>query len=328
MSGIVHAVNFMGRLGKRITAGDPIKLRSDYYTPGFIVVLTAHFSLYNIQKNALTFVNAKNAGYFSAMGLSKVLWGDDDYQFKRTNAGANYAPITQLSSRDAVDDATQQINGCLRKIAANSPFFDYQQSDGFKELMHVVGELHDNVWSHGLSRGFSAAQRDDAVKKGAIEFALADTGLGFLGELLSSGIAKKFNINTDQAAMEWCIQEGNSSKLASHQDEWGQSLPEDYVGASPYGQGVSARMVRNGNHHQGLGLAKLVALAKAYDGVLHVISGKAVLKLDKGKLTFSSVKHSWKGVAISLRIQESKMATVQRAQNSADIDEIMNLLRG
>lgn len=328
MSGILQAINFMGRIGKRVSAGKPLKLRSDYYSPGYMVVLTAHLRRYNIPKAALTFVDAKNAGYFSAMGLSKALWGEDDYRQVRSNAGANYAPITHLDSRNAVDDATQQINGCLRKMAANSPYFDYRESEAFQELMHVVGELHDNVWSHGMERGFSAAQRAKSVKKGVIEFALADTGLGFLGELLLSGIARKHDITTDREAIEWCIQEGNSSKLAQHQDEWGQALPDDHLGGSPFGSTVSTRILSNGNHHQGLGLAKLISLAKRYEAELYIVSGKAILHLDKGDLSFKEVRFAWKGVAISLTIQESKMAQAQAEQTSTDIDDIMNQLRG
>lgn len=328
VSGILHAINFLGRVGKRVSAGTPLKLRSDYYSAGYIVVLTAHLRRYNIKKAALTFVDAKNAGYFSSMGLSKALWGEDDYEHRRVKAGATFAPITPLDSKDAVDDATQQINSCLRKMAANSPYFDYRDSDAFLELMHVVGELHDNVWSHGMERGFSAAQRGKSVKKGVIEFALADTGLGFLGELLSSGIARKYDITTDRQAMEWCIQEGNSSKLAQHQDDWGQALPEDHVGRSPYGDGTPTRSVINGNHHQGLGLAKLLTLAKRYDATLYIISGSAILHLEKGQLSFQESRFPWKGVAISLTLQESKMAEAQAVPAPADIDDIMNQLRG
>ncbi|WP_054922486.1 MULTISPECIES: hypothetical protein [Pseudomonas] len=328
MSGILHAVNFMGRIGKRVSAGKPLKLRSDYYSPGYIVVLTAHLRRYNIPKAAVTFVDARNAGYFSSMGLSKALWGDDDYAQVRRKAGAYNAPLTHLDSRDAVDDATQQINGCLRKMAANSPYFNYKESEAFKELMHVVGELHDNVWSHGMERGFSAAQRAKSVKKGEIEFALADTGLGFLGELLSSGIARKYGITNDRQAIEWCIQEGNSSKLVQHQDDWGQALPDGHVGDSPYGGAVATRSVTNGNHHQGLGLAKLISLARRYEAELYIVSGTAILQLEKGKLSFKESKFAWKGVAISLTLQESKMAQAKAIPTSAEIDDIMNQLRG
>ncbi|QNH03772.1 hypothetical protein HNQ27_13655 [Pseudomonas sp. B11D7D] len=328
MSGILHAVNFMGRIGKRVSAGKPLKLRSDYYTPGYIVVLTAHLRRYNIPKAAVTFVDARNAGYFSVMGLSKALWGEDDYRQFRGKAGCTYAPLTHLDSRDAVDDATQQINSCLREMAANSPYYDYRESEAFKELMHVVGELHDNVWSHGMDRGFSAANRAKSVKKGEIEFALADTGLGFLGELHQSGVARKYGITSDREAIEWCIQEGNSSKLAQHEDEWAQSVPEDLLGDSPYGSSVTPRRVLNGNHHQGLGLAKLLTLAKRYDAKLCIISGKAILNMDKGVLSFAEANFPWKGVAISLTLQESKMAKAQATPASADIDDIMNQLRG
>jgi len=328
MSGILQAVNFAGRFDKKLRKGEKIRVRSDYYTPGYIAVLTAHLKRISVSREGLEFVDAKNAGYFSAMGLSKALWGLDDYDRPRIKEGYNYAPLTHLDSRDAVDHATAKINSCLRTMAAQSRA-DYRQSPGFKSLMDVVGELHDNVWSHGMDRGFSAAQRRGGPKKGIIEFALADTGLGFLGELKGSGIARKYGIDTDQEAMNWCIQEGNSSKLDHMQDDgWGQSLPDDFVGSSPFGQSVPTIHQNNGNHHQGLGLAKLISLAKTYEAELIIVSGYAVLHLSRGRMRFAESRTSWKGVAISLTLQESKMATLQDAAPCAAVDDIMNLLRG
>jgi len=328
LSGIIQAVNLMGGCQKLIQTGTPINLRSGYYTPGFLTVLTAHLRRYHVPKSGLTFVDEQNSGYFSAMGLAKVLWGEDDYQFNRSNAGTNYAPLTHLSSRDAVDDATQQINSCLRQMAASSDNFDYRESAAFRELMHVVGELHDNVWSHGLDCGFSAAQRRVVLNNTEIEFALADTGVGFLEELRSSGIAATNGIFTDQQAIEWCIQEGNSSKLVDHEDEWGQSVPDDFVGGNPFGRKVKTRRVPGGNHHQGLGLAKLMQLAKAYDGLLYLVSGNSCLCLKSGIISFPKLSKPWKGVAVSLTLQEAKMAAAEEPETTADINDLMNLLRG
>lgn len=328
MSGILQAVNFAGRFDRKLRAGETIRIRSGYYTPGYIAVLTAHLKRFSVPRHSLEFVDAKNAGYFSAMGLSRALWGQDDYDRLRVNDGCNYAPLTHLDSKDAVDTATAKINSCLRSMAAHS-VVNYRNSPGFKSLMDVVGELHDNVWSHGMDRGYSAAQRRGGTRKGTIEFALADTGLGFLGELKASGVARKYGIDTDRQAMNWCIQEGNSSKLDHMQDDgWGQSLPEDFVGRAPFGQGVATVRQNNGNHHQGLGLAKLISLANRYEAQLIIVSGRAVLNLVKGSIRFAESRTPWKGVAISLTLQESKMATMQDAEPCAEVDNIMNLLRG
>lgn len=328
MSGIIQAVNFMGGCRKSVLSKKPINLRSGYYTPGFLVVITAFLHKHKVTREGFNILDDQNSGYFSAMRLAEVLWGQDDFEFTRSNAGTNYAPLTQLASRDAVDDATQQINGCLRKMAEHAEHFDYLESVGFREMLRVVGELHDNVWSHGLDSGFSAAQRRVVQDQPEIEFALADTGVGFLGELRSSGIALTNGISDDKGAIEWCIKEGNSSKLAEHEDDWGQNIPEDFVGKNPYGQGVSTRRIPTGNHHQGLGLAKLMQLARSYDGLLYLLSGDTSMCLKNGDISYKKLSKPWQGVAISLTLQEAKMAAAQDEQPSDDIADIMNLLRG
>ena len=313
---------------KSMQSGTPITLRTGYYTPGFIVVLAARLREQKVAKEGLVFADENNHGYLSAMGLAKALWNEDDYQYNRTNAGSNYAPLTLLASKDAVDDATQQINGCLRRMAANAEQFDYRESTAFVELLRVVGELHDNVWSHGMDGGFSAAQRRVINEQPEIEFALADTGVGFLEELRLSGVARAVGISSHRQAIDWCIQEGNSSKLQDHDDDWGQSLPEDHVGSNPYGRAVGTRRVTSGNHHQGLGLAKLMELAKAYDGHLYLISGDTCLCFKDGEISYPKMSRYWNGVAVSLTLQESKMALAGEAENSSEIKELMNILRG
>jgi hypothetical protein len=205
---------------------------------------------------------------------------------------------------------------------------DYSQTAAFQELLHVVGELHDNVWSHGLDSGFSAAQRRTQNGRSYLEFALADTGIGFLGELRSSGIARKHGIDDHAKAIEWCVKEGNSSKIIDDDDGWGQALPEDFVGSTPYGSSVRSRRLTNGNHHQGLGLAKLVDLATRYEGILYLASGDVALCFRDGTVSHRALPNFWKGVAMSLTLEEAKILASQAPALPAEIDDIMNLLRG
>ncbi|MDO9316599.1 MAG: hypothetical protein Q7V56_00160 [Gammaproteobacteria bacterium] len=69
--------------------------------------------------------------------------------------------------------------------------------------MNVVGELHDNVWSHGKSTGFSMAQKFKVPYEEDyfIEFALADMGLGLRGEMIRAGK----EVSSHEAAIEWCL---------------------------------------------------------------------------------------------------------------------------
>jgi len=73
---------------------------------------------------------------------------NDEGACERLNEGRNYASITALRNAEQVDNATTTINNCIRSLAGNN------DSKGISELTKVVGELHDNVWSHGKSTGF------------------------------------------------------------------------------------------------------------------------------------------------------------------------------
>lgn len=146
-------------------------------------------------------------------------------------------------------------------------------------------------------------------------------------ELKRSRIAGSKGIKSDREAVEWCIQEGNSSKLAKLEDEWAQSVPEDYLGSSPFG-GAAVVHSGNGNHHQGLGLAKLVELARSYDGVLNIASGDCLMMLRRGgQQSFRRLAQPWRGVAVSLSIKESSLMAAKVVE-AEDVRNIMNLLRG
>ncbi len=329
MATLVEALDWLPRHYGDLDAAAEHRVPDRYYSPGFIAAFAAYLTLKGVPKQSLVFENPQHEGYFSALGLARAVWGVDDYQYQRRNAGVNYAMLTCLASQDDVDQATAQINGCLRDYASNGSE-DYSRSPAFKELTHVVGEMHDNVWSHGLNTGFSVAQKQKLSGKRAdhvIEFSLADCGMGFLAELTASRIARTHRIRTHREALEWCLKEGNSSKLAEAEDEWAQAVPHDFVGGSPFGA-VQVAAGRNGNHHQGLGLAKLVELAKSYAGVLNIASGDCLMMMNQGRAPrFRALEQPWKGVAISLSIKESCLMAA-KADEAEDVSDIMNLLRG
>ena len=326
LAGLITALNMLpARLA--LNEGKSLALPKQYYSSGFVAVLAAFLRSKNLESSQFSCHHEYNEGYLKAIGLSKAVWGIDDYKLKRINAGATYAPLTHLASRDAVDEGTGQINGCLRAMA-NSASVNYAQSPVFAELQAVVGELHDNVWSHGMSSGFSTAQRRNCPKDGLlIEFSLADCGMGFMNELQRARIKEA---TTHREAIEWCIQKGNSSKLAVKQDPWAQSVPDDFLGSSPFQSGITTYQ-NTGNHHQGLGLAKLFSLAKQYDGLLYLASGDHYLELQNGNISYHELAHSWQGVAISLAIKESSFVVGGQPMqdvDSVDIFELMNVLRG
>lgn len=328
MATLVEALVWLPKHYGHLDASMEHRVPDGYYSPGFIAVFAAYLTQKRVSRESVVFDNEQNLGYFSAVGLAKAVWGVDDYLYQRKNAGVNYAMLTPLASQDEVDHATAQINSCLRAYASAGSA-DYGRSPAFKELTHVVGEMHDNVWSHGLNTGFSVAQRH-AIKGDtdhAIEFSLADCGMGFLEELKRSKIATSAGINSDRDAIAWCIQEGNSSKLAKLEDEWAQSVPEDFLGGKLFGSAAVA-VSGNGNHHQGLGLAKLVELAKSYQGVLNIASGNCLMMMRRGDSPrYRTLAEPWKGVAVSLSIKESSLMAA-KADEAEDVRDIMNLLRG
>lgn len=266
------------------------------FSPGYLCALAAYIKFNKIEERNFD-TSSDLMGYLRTLGFHKVLWDQSDL-INRVNCGKNYSPLTPLIDPKEVDKANTTINDCIRHLVNN------KRSNGIADLCKVVGELHDNVWSHGKSTGFSMAQRTKVPnsdgKDHFIEFALSDKGLGFLEELKRARIS----IDTHEDAIKWCIQEGNSSKL-NNNDGWVQRLPDDHLGEDPM-MGFGGEVPEN--NHQGLGLAHLIKLIKKYKGELKLCTGDTIFMINSdGKETFKKVKNVWKGVAISCRFKESQL---------------------
>ncbi|NEK83097.1 MAG: hypothetical protein G3W58_18020 [Pantoea ananatis] len=295
-----------------------LELPNDHCEPGYVAVLAAYINQHRIPEENCPL---PGVGYMHAIGMHKALWGQDKYEQERINVGRNYSLVTALQSVEAVDTATSSINSCIRKLA----FPDRQDyPEGITQLNHVVGELHDNVWSHGRSTGFSFAlksavphtQRSDHY----LEFALADCGMGFLRELKRAGIKE---IDTHEDAIKWCIQEGNSSKHADFQDDWEQQLPQDFMGGSVFGRGVAVK--EKENNHQGLGLAHLMKLVNTYNGRLLLATGDVCLETNGGASHYTKLQVPWQGVAISCRFKISDLSVDN--DNVEDDPQLLEIMR-
>lgn len=241
--------------------------------------------------------------YGKAIGIEAALGLEDTYSYNRTNQGANYSPLVILDGEDKVDGATRDIGGCIRT------WFNGSNLERFAaELCDVVGDLHDNVWSHAKSTGISMAQKwqSSQADSAVLEFALADGGMGFLRELIRSGITRREGIEDPADAIRWCIVRGNSSKLRE-EDPWVQRLPSDAMG-NP--MGPIARIKDKENNHLGLGLAKLVDLVLKFKGTLWLASSNAILTIDgKGGTKYQHFPFQWQGVLLSCRFD---VATVEQ----------------
>jgi hypothetical protein len=259
----------------------------------------------------------------SAIGLSKALWGKDDYEYERRREGKNYSTLEHLDDPSATDMATSKINSCIRSfVGIQFP------AEFVAKLCEVVGDLHENVWAHGMASGFSIAQKSKvAWKLGRdhdLEFALADCGSGFLGEMQRVGM----RVGSHREAIGWCIQEGTSTKKSRPGSEWAQRIPEDIIG-NPL-RGIEQTRFSD-NHHMGIGLYKLTQLVKGFRGRLWLVSGDAVLVVEPdGKETYHSLKNPWQGVAIACRFRTTdiKRARGEIETTDRDIERLMEILGG
>jgi hypothetical protein len=296
--------------------GNPYSPRiNDFIVPGYWTVLAAYCRYHKISFQELIIDDAIKE-YASAIALENALSGIDQYPYERKNAGRNYSPLVLLNCDDETDKANSAINSCIRYL-----FSDNQLADFVGDLCEVIGDLHSNVWSHGKSTGFSMAQKwqDCFTKQDCFEFALADCGLGFLNELKRVGL----DIQDDKSAIEWCIQEGNSSKKQKQQDEWSQRLPSDMMGRPM----PNAQIIENENNHQGLGLAKLVNLVNTYKGQLYLASGTKTLAINtSGLKSFISNSQSWQGVALACQFNVETIKNCHKNNNDEATNALLELL--
>lgn len=289
----------------------------EYTTPGYWAVLAAYCREHKISYGDLYFVNPNRKSYAGAIALEHAITGTDGYLLERKNSGKNYSELVVLDNQDYTDKATSVINSCIRDI-----FSENGLSEFVNDLCDVVGDLHDNVWSHGKNTGLSMAQKWNDYRDNDnqhFEFALADCGLGFLRELNRAGISA----NSDKEAIEWCIQEGNSSKKKKVIDDWEQRLPADITNNPMPNIGIP---VMSENHHMGLGLAKLLNLVNNYKGWLWLVSGETTLIVDEnGNRQFVSTTQKWEGVALACRFNTSNVKKYNK-NNDEDIVSLMSLL--
>lgn len=322
INGLLEAVNQIESLLDPTTG--TIAVPGRFHTPGFWVVLAAYAWRRRIPPSHI-YVHEKHKGYLPAIGFARALGQPDDYRFDRKNRGINYSTLAHLDRPEATDDATSAINGCIRSTLGK------ELPKAFVDMLcDVVGDLHENVWSHGRASGFSLAQKWKALpwnplsRDYCLEFALADSGIGFLREVQNAGL----DIKTDEKAIAWCIEEGHSTKLVRPVSEWAQRMPPDVIG-NPL-QGIEQTLATE-NHHMGLGLYKLVRLVREFRGFLWLATGSAVLKLAPGhEPAYIEIEYPWQGTAIACRFRSGDIAAVREDIESGDkdVEEIVHILGG
>jgi len=292
-----------------------------FCTAGFwaLIAALAHERQYSYDDIILA--NDDQKTYCRALDMEGAVTGSSGESISRPNLGRTYSPLVKIDSADATDRATSTINSCLRSMCPEG-----REKEGFRSLCDVIGEVHSNVWDHGLRTGFSIAQKSKVPHKDDFyfEFALVDRGCGFKKEMERVGNKDV----TDKSAIEWCIKEGNTTKSTTNRDEFAQRVPLDLSGISPYGINVEAYASDGDeNHHQGLGLAKLVKLITSFNGELSIASGNVVFTINAlGVYTFTDSNNNWDGVALSCRLLESKLLA-ESEEPTQEIEFIMEALR-
>lgn len=290
-----------------------------FLRPGFWAVLAAYAARHGLTEEQVVFSEERHATYASLLGLSKSLWNNDLYTKNRTNSGIKYSPLGRIDSAEAVDSASSTINSCIGTFLGQ---LDVPRAS-ISSFANVIGELHDNVWSHGQFTGFSCAQlwKDARSQSNYIEFAVADQGLGLLREIKRTG--KLPEIQSHEDAIKWCIQEGHSTKKLQD-DDWAQSMPCDMM-FNPLG---SIKIKTKENNHQGLGLHKLVETVNTFSGDLDLITGDSHLSIRENQMVYKKLQCQWDGVAINCKFRDDRLRNHAAAQApTAEIAYIMSKLR-
>ena len=293
---------------------NPINIYSgDFIKPDYLVCMAAYLCKHRVPLNHFI-VDDSLITYLITIGFFERVWKIDT-SCNRPNLGRNYSLLTMLDCEESVDSATTQIGSCINAM------MDEENRTVISPLIDAIGEVHDNVWSHGKSTGFSMAQKYN----GWIEFALADCGSGFLKELNRVGI----QIDKHEDAIEWCIKKGNSSKTFKPQDDWAQQLPPDAIG-NPMG---SLAKYNSGNNHAGLGLPRFIEVVESFGGELTIITGNAELSICNFPHKIKRIRPCsqdlfWDGVIIRCRLQTSRLNQVSAPSANSEIADILDTLTG
>jgi hypothetical protein len=295
-----------------------------YASPGFWVAQAARARSRGLHFADLP-IRADMRDYAMAMELEAALGDPDTYPLERRNEGANYSPLVVLDRPERVDPSSEVIGRCVE-----TQFAELGLPGFVDQLVSVIGDMHDNVWSHGKSTGISMAQAWSKPNTGRaerfFEFALADCGYGFLGELRRARLTRKLGVNSDKDAIAWCIVKGHSSKAIEQGDEFAQRLPEDAL-HNPIGR--DAVVLDEGTHHLGMGLPKLVDLVLQYGGLLSLATGRFMyLVLPNGKHRYTQVACPWQGVTMACRFATDEVRRRLRRPTGDGVDRALRAIIG
>lgn len=243
--------------------------------------------------------------YLNTIDFYNLVWNEPRTN-KQWTVGRSYCPLIELSSPEHTDTATTIIGNILERRCGEDAY----------SVIDVIGELIDNVWSHGKALGYAVAQ----VSGDDIKFSVVDIGKGFKNVLQEANIS---GINSDIDAINWSIQKGHTSK--GQEDEWAQFLPFDSY-ENPFSSGVPIK--EEENHHEGLGLYKLVDLVQKTKGNLSILSGQGLKFISAEREFDSELKNHWQGVVIYCTLNIRNIKNALQNSDASDIDAILKEILG
>lgn len=243
--------------------------------------------------------------YLNTIDFYNLVWNEPRTN-KQWTVGRSYCPLIELSSPEHTDTATTIIGNILERRCGADAY----------SVIDVIGELIDNVWSHGKALGYAVAQ----VSGDDIKFSVVDIGKGFKNVLQEANIS---GIKSDIDAINWSIQKGHTSK--GQEDEWAQFLPFDSY-ENPFSSGVPIK--EEENHHEGLGLYKLVDLVQKTKGNLSILSGQGLNFISAEREFDSELKNHWQGVVIYCTLNIRNIKNALQNSDSSDIDAILKEILG
>ncbi len=271
----------------------------------FDTAMLAAFIKKNSISKELIVPNDNVDSYLNTIDFYNLVW-DEPRTNKQWTVGRSYCPLIELSSPEHTDTATTIIGNILERRCGEDAY----------SVIDVIGELIDNVWSHGKALGYAVAQ----VSGDEIKFAVVDIGKGFKNVLQEANIS---GIKSDIDAINWSIQKGHTSK--GQEDEWAQSLPFDSY-ENPFSSGVPIK--EEENHHEGLGLYKLVDLVQTTKGNLSILSGQGLKFISAEREFDSELKNHWQGVVIYCTLNIRNIKNALQNSDASDIDAILKEILG
>lgn len=217
--------------------------------------------------------------YASHIGLADALSGTELIHTQGYLHGKTYSPLEWLRTHAEIHRCNTTIGTLLSHQVPDTALR--------RALNKIVGELHDNVASHSRGKGFCAAQ----VYADRIEYAIADSGCGFLRNVRSADSA----VQADLAAIRWAFVRGNTSAPGPGPSPFG---PQKGLGAPEVGLDAD-----DDDAHAGWGLDELRQMIDHTNGRMWVASGAAGCTYSEGSWqAFDLSSVPWPGVFIELQV--------------------------